>query len=271
MDATAVARRFLKDRPVTASHRASVLRAASRIKRFDAGVVNAFLNKRLRERSTITVRTERSIILTLWRWAWENDLVEKPPKGILRFKSRKPPTQAWTPEQIVAAIKATERHNGRRMRSGAPRGLFLKTWLLLGYESGARMGDNFTFTAENIDGDVLRWVQSKTGDGLAKVLSPECLSCVNQMLALSPDGSILRWACCRRQAINLMKEHLVACGLPGTSKWLRRSGATHIEMATPGKASLHLGHRTQNLAAQAYLDWGQIRKTTPVVPRLLCE
>ena len=45
--------------------------------------------------------------------------------------------------------------------------------------------------------------------------------------------------------------------------------ATHIEMTAPGKASLHLGHRTVGLAAQAYIDWGQVRKTTPVTPRLL--
>jgi hypothetical protein len=69
--------------------------------------------------------------------------------------------------------------------------------------------------------------------------------------------------------MSVMKAHLKRCGLSGTSKWLRRSGATHIEMVAPGKASLHLGHRTATLAAQAYIDWGQVRKTTPVTPRLL--
>jgi len=268
MDAMSVAKEFLRDRPVTATHRLTVLRAAGRVKNLEPREINAYLSRRLAQRSTLTVRTERSILLTLWRYAWENDLVETPPKGVLRFKSRKPPTVAWTPEQIALALKATERHNKRRMWSGAPKPLFLKTWLLLGYESGARMGDNFSFTADNIDGDVLRWVQSKTGDGLCKVLSPECLSCIRQMLAMSPDRTILRWVCSLRQATRVMKEHLDHCGLPGTSKWLRRSGATHIEMQMPGKASLHLGHRTIGLAASAYLDWGQIRKTTPVVPPL---
>jgi len=40
-------------------------------------------------------------------------------------------------------------------------------------------------------------------------------------------------------------------------------------LAAAGKASLHLGHRTATLAAQAYIDWGQVRKTTPVTPRLM--
>jgi len=70
MDAVEVAERYLKDRPVTAAHRGSVLRAARRIGTLEAGTINAYLNRRLSERSTITVRTERSILLTLWRYAW---------------------------------------------------------------------------------------------------------------------------------------------------------------------------------------------------------
>jgi hypothetical protein len=124
-------------------------------------------------------------------------------------------------------------------------------------------------TRKHIDGDTLRWTQAKTGDPIVKVLSPACLDAVTAMLAASPDGSILGWACGRRMAMRHMREHLDRCGLDGTSKWLRRSGATHIEMVAPGKASLHLGHRTATLAAQAYIDWGQVRKTTPVTPRLL--
>ena len=88
------------------------------------------------------------------------------------------------------------------------------------------------------------------------------------MLALSPDGRIIGWVCQRRQAMRLMREHLDRCGLDGTSKWLRRSGATHIEMAEPGKATMHLGHRTPTLAAQSYIDWAQVRRITPRTPLL---
>ena len=268
MDAVEIARLYLEQRAVCGQHRASVLRIAGRCGTLDATHINAYLKRRLDERSTATVRTDRSVLLTLWRWAWEADLAAAPPKGVLRFKMRKPPTRAWTIEQVCEAVKATARYKGRRTRSGAPADLFMRAWLLLGYESGARMGDNFAFTAANIDGDVLRWTQHKTGDAICKVLSPACLECVREMLALSPDGRILGWVCSKRMAMARMKAHLESCGLGGSSKWLRRSGATHIEMETPGKASLHLGHRTQGLAAQAYLDWGQIRKTTPIVPRL---
>lgn len=264
-----LARLYLKQRAVSAHYAANLLRAAGRCGTLSTEAVNVLLRKRLETRSTGTVRSERTMLLCVWKWAFESDLISTPPKGIMRIKNRKPATQAWTVEQLQLAIKSTDRYIGRKTRAGTPLDLMMRTWILLAYESGARFGDVWSFLGDQIDGDVLRWTQSKTGDALAKVLSPACLAAVKQMAAISPDGRIIGWACGRRMAMRRMREHLDACGLKGTSKWLRRSGATHIEMLHPGKASLHLGHRTPTLAAQAYIDWGQVRKTTPVTPQLV--
>lgn len=264
-----LARLYLKQRAVSAHYAANLLRAAGRCGTLSTEAVNVLLRKRLETRSTGTVRSERTMLLCVWKWAFESDLILTPPKGIMRIKNRKPATQAWTVEQLQIAIKSTDRYIGRKTRAGTPLDLMMRTWILLAYESGARFGDVWSFRGDQIDGDVLRWTQSKTGDALAKVLSPACLAAVKQMATTSPDGRIIGWACGRRMAMRRMREHLDACGLKGTSKWLRRSGATHIEMLHPGKASLHLGHRTPTLAAQAYIDWGQVRKTTPVTPQLV--
>lgn len=264
-----LARLYLKQRAVTPHYAANLLRASGRCRAFTADAVNALLKKRLETRSTTTVRAERTMLLGVWRWAYENSLIKASPRGIMRIKTRKPATQAWTIEQLQLAIKATDKYTGRKTKAGAPLDLLMRAWTLLAYESGARFGDVWSFRGDQIDGDVLRWVQSKTGDALAKVLSPACLEVVKKMAALSPDGRILGWACGKRMASRWMRMHLDACGLKGTSKWLRRSGATHIEMLHPGKATLHLGHRTPTLAAQAYIDWGQVRKTTPVTPQLV--
>lgn len=264
-----VARQYLSERACTPQHHASVLRVACRVRSLTRDRLNDYIRKRLEQAATVTVRTERSIALSLWRFAWERDLVAEAPKGIIKFKSRKPPTQAWTVEQLRAALAATSKFDKTRLRSGASLGKMLRCWMLIGYEGGARFGDNWRFTKDNIDGDVIRWVQSKTGDPISRTLSAPCVDAIAGMLKDSPDGRILGWAAGRRQAMRLMKEHLERCGLSGTSKWLRRSGATHIEMTSPGKAKLHLGHRSVGLAESAYLDWGQIRKTTPTTPQLV--
>jgi hypothetical protein len=66
-----------------------------------------------------------------------------------------------------------------------------------------------------------------------------------------------------------MQAYLSSLRLGGSSKWLRRSGATHIEMEHPGKGRLHLGHKTHGLAERCYIDWSQVRRDIPSVPTLL--
>lgn len=260
---------YLRQRVVSSQYESAVKRIAAQVGRLSADRINAYLRDRLQAVSTVTARTERTVLLSLWRHAYETSMVREAPRGVMRIKARKPPTRAWTQDQVRTAIAKAGELCGRRLRSGADLGVWLRCWLLLGYEAGSRHGDLWRLTRDNLDGDVLRWTQAKTGDGITKVLSSACVKACREMLEASPDGTILGWACQRRQAMRWMRQHLDACGLAGTSKFLRRSGATHIEMLAPGKASLHLGHRTATLAAQAYIDWGQVRATAPRTPSLV--
>lgn len=266
-----VADRYLSQRAVCPEYGHLVRNIADRAGRISVDRVNQFLKELLETRSTATVRTYRSIILTLWKSAWEQGLVRDMPRGVMKVKARKAPTRAWTPEQLRHALAKTHDHDGQRTRSGADVGQWLRAWILLGYEAGSRFGDLWSFTAAHLDGDVLRWTQSKTGDPISRTLSPACVAACRQMLAASPDGRILGWVCGARQAQGRMRAFLQECGLPGTSKFLRRSGATHIEITAPGKASLHLGHRTPGLAASNYIDWGQVRQHAPQTPALIEE
>jgi integrase len=265
----AVAKRYLSQRSVCRAYSQNVERIAGNAGPMTADRINAYLQKRLGEVSTVTVRNERTILLQLVKSAWELGLLKQPIRGVMRVKTRRQPTQAWTIEQLQRAILRTERYAGRKLKSGAPLDLLMRTWMLLGYECGGRFSDLWSFTGRHVDGDILRWTQAKTGDPIVRHLGPACLDACRRMLKLSPDGRIIGWACGRRQAMRLMRDHLDACGLDGSSKWLRRSGATHIEIAAPGMARRHLGHRTPGLAEQAYLDWGQIRQHSPNAPQLV--
>ena len=264
-----VAEAYLSDRVVCSMYQCNVRRLAKSAGVVSADSLNSYLRARLPSVSTVTARNERVILISLWRYAYEHHMVDESPRGVLRIKARKPPTRAWTISQVKQLLAKAGEYRGHKLRSGADISDFLTAWLLLGYESGSRYGDIWRFSADNLDGDVLRWTQSKTGDPLHKVLTPTCVAACLRMLEKSPDGTIVGWVCKKRQAMRWWKQLCVACGLPGTSKWLRRSGATHIEIASPGKASLHLGHRTASLAAQAYLDFGQIREHAPKTPSLM--
>lgn len=159
-----------------------------------------------------------------------------------------------------------------KSKKGVPLQYFIRAWLLMGYESGARFGDLLSFTTENIDGNILRWTMSKTGDPMTKVLSPACVDSINELLYYKPesdDHRIIGWICKRRQALSIMHNFLKFCNINGSSKFLRRSGATHIEMNQPGMAKFHLGHRSSGLAEKSYIDYGQITTRIPQTPKLV--
>ena len=264
-----IADAFLAERVVTASHTNNVRRIADRVTEVSSDGINRYLKLRLQERKATTVRTERSILLTLSRWAWDRGMIEDPPRGVLKIKASKPPTKAWSVDQLRVVLEETRKLDATRTRKGVSLGVFLRAWCLLGYECGARFGDLMSMRGDHLDGDAVQWTQSKTGDSITRILSPACVQACREMLAMSPDGRILGWVCRPRQAQRQMRQLLDKAGVGGTSKWLRRSGATHCEIAKPGSGRLHLGHRSVGLFEQAYADWSQLRANAPRTPTLM--
>lgn len=264
-----IAPMYLSQRQVTPVYRQHVMAIAERAGRLDVASLNAYLLHRAKVVSGITCRHDRTVCLSLWRWAYDQGVVETAPRGVVRIKARKRPTRAWTVEQIRGIVAKADTFRGRRLWTGADKGAFLRAWALLAYETGARKGDVFAFRVDQIEGDTLAWTQSKTGDPLTRTLSAGCLAAAKEMAAGSTDGTILGWACGERQASRHMEGLLKSCGLEGSSKWLRRSGATHCEMAQPGAGRLHLGHRSPALFEAAYCDWGQLRSRVPKTPAIV--
>lgn len=263
-----VADAYLAERIVTDIYAANVRRIALRAGPVSVESLNAFIKKRATERESTTVRSERGILLTLYKWGYENKMIDDAPRGVMRIKARKKPTKAWTIDQLRSLVDATRKHDGERLRSGADLGVFLRCWVLVAYETGARFGDVMSFTADNLDGDTLSWTQSKTGDAMVRTLTKACQGSIATMLASSPTGSILGWACGGRMAMKHMRSLIDSQGIGGTGKWLRRSGATHCEMERAGAGRLHLGHRSPALFEQAYADWAQLRTRTPKTPEI---
>lgn len=261
--------RYFSERIVSSLYEHNLRRLARSVGRMTVEACNRYIKRRLAEVSSITVAHERAMIVVLWRYAVDQNLVESIPKGIVKVRANRPPTRAWTVEQCCTGVKGTFALDKRRLRSGCSVGLFLRCWMLLGYESGARRGDLWGMKRSDFSGDTLWWTQHKTGDPVPKVLSRPCIDAVNEMLALSPDGTVLAWAVTPSGGSKQMRRYLDGLKLGGSSKWLRRSSATHVEMEHPGKGRLHLGHRTIGLAEKSYIDWTQVRRDIPRPPCLL--
>lgn len=264
-----VADQYLAVRIVSRHYAANVRRIADRAGVVSVGSLNDYIKRRAQERSGTTVKGERVVLLSLYKWAYESHLVDDAPRGVTTVKSKKAPTKAWTVAQLKQLLDAAAKLNGKHLRSGADLGAFLRCWVLVAYETGARLGDVMAFTKDSVSGDTLSWTQAKTGDPMVRTLTPKCQEAIAVMLAASFDGTILGWVCGRRMALRHMRTLIDSVGIGGSGKWLRRSGATHCEMERAGAGRLHLGHRSPALFEQAYADWAQLRTRTPRTPALV--
>lgn len=266
-----VAKAYLNSRVVSNSHEKSVIRAAKRVKYLDSELLNKYLKSVVDKKSSHTVKHSRSILLSLWKYAYENNIINHLPKNIIKIKQKRKPTEAWTIDQCEYIVKKTFEKDSLKLKNGVSIGVFLRCWLLLGYESGARKGDIFGFKYSNLDDNILRWTMSKTGDPMTKILSPKTMQAIEDLKSynINEDDRILGWVISSRRSLSIMKQHIKDCGLSGTSKYLRRSGATHIEIDHPGYAKFHLGHRTSGLAEKNYIDFAQINQHIPPTPVLL--
>ena len=220
--------------------------------------INAYLIALSKRRSTDTVQQYQKTFLRLWRWGWENGHINYPPRGVMKIKVRVSQVRAWTPAQLRQLMEVASRSENR-LRSGPDVKWFMRSWIYLGYETGARMGDLWNMKYSNIEGDTIRWVMGKTGDPMYRILSRDCLKAICSVDHVNNDLILGRW-CAQTTGIMHMRTLLRQTGLPGSSKWLRRSGATHVEIEAPGSGRLFLGHRSYNVADRHYFDRGQIQK-----------
>jgi len=262
---------YLGERVVNSVYARNLTRISCRVGTLTVEHCNRYLRKRLTEVSTITVHWERAVIWQMWRYAYDRELVEGLPRGVVKIKAIRRPTRAWTLDQCCTAVKASFQHDLQQLRTGVFLGKFLRCWLLLGYESGARRADLWAMRRSDFVGDTLYWSQHKTGEPVAKVLSPECMQAVDAMLEGSPDGRVLGYAMHMQTGCKKMAVFLKAQKMSGSSKWLRRSGCTHVEMERPGSGRVFLGQKTLGIAEKNYIDWTQVRRDMPQAPRLLKE
>lgn len=268
MNASIACEMYLGSRTCSAEYARQLRKLASRLGGLSAAAVNAHIRVRKDSISPVTLSNERRQAMTLLRWAWEEGLVDAPPRGVVRLRAPLPPVQAWTIAHCCALVKSADGFSSQVLRNGANVGEFLRCWVLLGYETGARYGDIFSWTKDNLRGTVVSWVTSKTGVICTRHISKKCSESAEAMLAASTDGTILGWVASRRYSFRLMRALLDRAGGRGSGKWLRRSAATHIEMSDPGKAQWFLAHKTPGLASRHYLDQSQLAGNTSRPPSI---
>lgn len=231
-------------------------------------LVSAFLRDYSAGVKPSTVRSKRTQLMALWRSAADEYLCEPPTRRVRSAKVPWESREAWTLDEVRRLVQAAS-WLPRKMRNGMPRCEWFDLAIRIAWDAGLRWGDQIVLTTAEIHGNMVVVGQSKTRRPVCGRLSPSTLAILDDSLRRFPRKYVTPWTA-SHETFNAQVRRLVAkAGVrPGTWKWLRRGGATDVEIQEPGKglAARHLGHAPGSKIAEInYLDHGQIAKHVPVV------
>jgi integrase len=253
---------YLSEREASPRYIESLNRTVRRAREFDLLDTSQLIPEKVNEFLTklplaaVTRANIRRELLTLWRFAFEHSYTDVPPLRVCRIKATPPPPRAWsldTLRQLLAAAEKDARPVSRRCPGLLWRDI-LPCWIVVGYDTGLRFSDLLHLHGSNIVNGCVICTAQKTGKFTVRAISPAGLDCASRLLGKSPDGTLFRWALPRRRALRKWKEFLLEQGVVGSSRWLRRSGATYVEINRKGEAQRFLGHSNAALANRHYLD-----------------
>jgi len=198
----------------------------------------------------------RRELLTLWRFAWERGYTEVQPRGVMPIRPGRQAPQAWGLPELSKLLTAAEEDKRivNRRYPGVQRKDLLPCWIALGYDSGLRLTDVLALRGSDVRNGCVVVTANKTGKVTTRPLSQYAVEQCNHVVQLSPDGTLFRWILPRRRALMMWRDFLDGLGMHGSSKWLRRSGATMLESNHPGMATRWLDHSAPHLARNHYLD-----------------
>lgn len=253
---------YVASRETSSRYRESLLRTAR--KATAAGLASiddlqpVLVNRFLAGLSILTPTTRANIrreLLTLWRYAFEEGLTDSRPERVARIRPSYSAPQAYSDSMLASMLAAASKDEtlvGGKTKARVCD--LMPAWIGIAYDSGLRFGDVLCLQNDNIRNGMVVTTASKTRKPLVRRLSVGALEDIRALQAIALDDTLFLWAMPRRRAINTWRAFLDRHGFGGSSKWLRRSCATYVEMERPGMASRFLQHSHPSLAPTHYLD-----------------
>jgi integrase len=213
--------------------------------------------------SASTIHNHRRMLQSLRKAALGDGLlVDNCTRPIRRVKYSLPIPRAWSHDELARLLAVAAEMPGGTRR--CPYSLLMPAWILVGYSSGLRLGDMLAVFHDQLRGDRLALVLSKTRQPHLVVLDDPAIQAINHLPRCGPKifGSLVG----RCQIIKAMRRLVKLSGLTGSGKFLRRSSATFAEIAGMD-ASGHLGHITPTMKRR-YVDPVLVSMQKQAVPSI---
>jgi integrase len=209
----------------------------------------------------------RRMALTLWRFAADRELTDDYPRRVVRVKPRPKAVVAWSTDEMRRLLKEARAYQ-HTLKTGCPAALLLEGWSLCGYETGLRFSDLHGLRCDQLRENRLYVVPNKTGVAVGKLLSPRLCAILTELSVRGDGRTFFRCHIGRRWVRVHFGRICRQAGLKGTPKFLRRTGATACEAASPGSATRFLGHLSPHLAMKHYVDATLLPDACPVPPSI---
>jgi len=206
-----------------------------------------------------TVRSKRVQLLSLWRAASDEGFCDLPTRRIRPAKVPWKAPVAWTHAEVVQLLSVTDALP-RLHSCGLRRSEWFALAIRIGWDIGLRWADQmFRLRVDMIGANgVVAFGQHKTGRVVIGRLGEATMEALRSSLAYMPRELATPWDCSHETFTTQMRLLVRKSGIrKGTWKWLRKSGATDVELQQAGSAARHLGHSPSSgnsIAARHYID-----------------
>ena len=228
-------------------------------------LIDAYLTDALNHLAASTVYNHRRMLGRLLAFAAAEGVVDASIVRPLRRVKRLPPSPiAWSHAEIRTLLGVAAKLSGG---AKCPHSTLMKAWLLVAYSTGLRLANLLEIRHDQIRGHRLLVRQCKTGEPHVCYLDANALEAIAKLPRRGPRifGDLI----CRDKLLAQMRRLCKTAGMSGSTKFLRRSGATYAEIA--GKdASGHLGHKTPGMKSY-YIDrllLAEEKREAPTAPPL---
>jgi integrase len=211
-------------------------------------LIDDYLTDALKHLAPSTVYNHRRMLQRLLAFASSEGLVDASILRPLRRVKRLPPSpEAWSHADIRRLLAvAADLPGGQKV----PNSTLMKAWLLVAYSTGLRLANLLEIRHDQIRGRRLLVRQVKSKEPHVCYLDDRALAAIAELPRRG--ARIFGDLVCRDKILAKMRLLCKKAGMSGSTKFLRRSGATYAEIA--GKSATgHLGHRTADMK-RYYVD-----------------
>jgi len=204
-----------------------------------------------------SVNTKVKHVFTLLLAAYDDGVLDQPPRRLKRIRENLPPPEAWTVDECRTLLAHLTSLTGRV--GSRPASDWWVSLVLVVYWSGARISSLLRSTVDDFSaGEGLVVHESKTGKAKWHALPESCREAVERILPES--GPIWPWPMHPRTLWLRFRRYVEAAGLPAPRTHtqlfyrLRRTNASYCAAVDPSIAQRQLDHASPETTRRFYID-----------------